>query len=250
MNVSGNTILITGGASGIGLALAWRFYGKGNQIVICGRREDKLTEASQRMPGLRTYFCDVGDAADRERFAGQIVEEVPELNVLVNNAGIQRRIDLREQEDWQLTHSEIAINLEAPIHLSQLLYPHLSGRPNAAIVNVTSGLSFVPLASVPVYSATKAALHSFTLSLRHQLRDTGVEVIEIIPPAVDTDLQAPGLHTFGVNVDEFADHVFAELQAGKLEIAYGTAAISNHSSREELDVIFQRMNESPPFSNE
>ena len=100
----------------------------------------------------------------------------------------------------------------------------------------------MPLANVPVYCATKAALHSFTLSLRHQLRDHGIEVIEIIPPAVDTDLQAPGLHTFGVNVDEFADHVFAELEKESSEIAYGTALTGSKASREELDAIFQRMN--------
>jgi uncharacterized oxidoreductase len=136
----------------------------------------------------------------------------------------------------------MAINLEAPVHLTQLLYPHLSGRPDAAVVNVTSGLSFVPLANVPVYCATKAALHSFTLSLRWQLRETGIEVVEIIPPAVDTDLQAPGLHTFGVNVDEFADHVFQELEKGETEIAYGTALAGSRASREELDTVFERMN--------
>jgi uncharacterized oxidoreductase len=115
---------------------------------------------------------------------------------------------------------------------------------DAAIINVTSGLSFVPLANVPVYCATKAALHSFTLSLRWQLRDREVEVIEIIPPAVDTDLQAPGLHTFGVNVDEFADHVFSELESGSIEIAYGTAKTAREASREALDAIYQNMNAS------
>jgi uncharacterized oxidoreductase len=110
-------------------------------------------------------------------------------------------------------------------------------------MNVTSGLSFVPLANVPVYCATKAALHSFTMSLRWQLKDTPVEVIEIVPPAVDTDLQAPGLHTFGVNVDEFADHVFTGLVAGEAEIAYGTALAGSRASREQLDAIFQQMNQ-------
>jgi uncharacterized oxidoreductase len=128
--------------------------------------------------------------------------------------------------------------------LTRLFYPHLAGKNGAAIVNVTSGLSFAPLANVPVYCATKAALHSFTLSTRWQLRETAIEVIEVIPPAVDTDLQAPGLHTFGVNVDEFADHVFAQLEAGKTEIAYGTAEMSRSASREQLDQIFERMNSS------
>jgi uncharacterized oxidoreductase len=196
------------------------------------------------MPGVRTRVCDVGDASDREELVRWSIAECPGLNVIVNNAGIQRSLDITRTNDWQQTHSEIAINFEAPIHLSQLFYPHLSTMPDAAIVNVTSGLSFVPLANVPVYCATKAALHSFTLSLRWQLRDTGVDVVEIIPPAVDTDLQAPGLHTFGVNVDEFADHVFTEMEAGQTEIAYGTALTASQATREELNSIFERMNRS------
>jgi uncharacterized oxidoreductase len=243
MKVTGNTILITGGASGIGLALAWRFYGKGNEVIICGRREDKLDEAKQKMPNVQTRVCDVANAGEREELIRWVTFEFPDLNVLVNNAGIQRRVDLTQQEPWSSTESEITINLEAPIHLSQLAYSHLRGKPGAAIANVSSGLSFVPLANVPVYCATKAALHSFTLSLRWQMRDADVEVIEIIPPAVDTDLQAPGLHTFGVNVDEFADYVFDQLEAGKTEIAYGTALAGSQASRDELDKIFETMNQ-------
>jgi uncharacterized oxidoreductase len=246
MNVSGNTILITGGASGIGLALAWRFYGKGNTVIVCGRRADKLAEAEQRMPGIRTYVCDVADPGERESLVRSVTADAPDVNILVNNAGVQRRVDMSEAENWEPTRSEIAINLDAPIHLTRLMLPHLSGKKGAAIVNVTSGLSFVPLANVPVYSATKAALHSFTLSLRWQLRPTGVDVVEIIPPAVDTDLQAPGLHTFGVNVDEFADHVFEGLAAGETEIAYGTAQFTSQASREQLDTVFEKMNGGEP----
>jgi len=242
MKVSGNTILITGGASGIGLAFAQRSYDKGNEVIICGRREDKLAEASEQMPGVHTRVVDVADPAQREALIEWAVSEFPALNVLVNNAGIQRSVDLTNSGNWQETRSEIAINLDAPIHLSRLIVPHLAGKTNAVIANVTSGLSFVPLTNVPVYCATKAALHSFTLSLRHQLRQQGIEVVEIIPPAVDTDLQAPGLHTFGVNVDEFADHVFAELERGNSEIAYGTALAGSQASREQLDAIFERLN--------
>jgi uncharacterized oxidoreductase len=243
MERSGNTILVTGGASGIGLALARRWADRGNEVIICGRREDKLAEAKAAIPVVHTRVCDVALPSERENLANWIKVEFPNLNVLVNNAGIQRQVDLTGGEDWTSTESEIAINLEAPIHLATLLYPHLASKPSAAIVNVTSGLSFVPLASVPVYCATKAALHSFTMSLRWQLRDTNVEVVEVIPPAVDTDLQAPGLHKFGVNVDEFADHVFAELEAGKNEIAYGTAAMGSQVGREQLDAVFKQLNE-------
>jgi len=244
MNLSGNTILVTGGASGIGLAFAKRFLERGNQLIICGRREDKLSEVKATLPGIVTHACDIGEARSREDLVNWMVKAFPNINMLVNNAGIQRRIDLTGGETWEKTRSEIEINLDAPIHLTQLLYPHLAKKESAAVVNVTSGLSFMPLANVPVYCATKAALHSFTLSLRWQLRETHVRVVEIIPPAVDTDLQAPGLHTFGVNVDEFADHVFAELEQGSIEIAYGTAQMASQASRETLDEIYQNMNSS------
>jgi uncharacterized oxidoreductase len=242
MEVSGNTILVTGGASGIGLALARRFVERGNIVIICGRREDKLDEAKRQFDNVITRVADVAEPSDREDLVLWATSEFPALNVLVNNAGIQRKIDLTKDPDWAKTQSEIAINLEAPIHLAQLIYPHLAKQNQAAIINVTSGLSFMPLANVPVYCATKAALHSFTLSLRWQLKGSSVEVIEVIPPAVNTDLQAPGLHTFGVNVDEFADAVFKGLEEQQQEIAYGTAAYASQASRKEIDVIYERMN--------
>lgn len=244
MKLTGNTILVTGGATGIGLALVKRFLERGNEVIICGRREDRLAEVKEAFPEIHTRVCDVAEADGRAELAYWVVAEFPPLNVLVNNAGIQRRIDLTATEDWNETRSEIAINFEAPIHLTQLLYPHLATTQEAAIMNVTSGLSFTPLANVPVYCATKAALHSFTLSLRWQLKETELEVVEIIPPAVDTDLQAPGLHTFGVNVDEFADHVFKELEAGSNEIAFGTALTASQASRESLNAIHEKMNSS------
>ena len=244
MKLTGNTILVTGGATGIGLALVKRFLERGNEVIICGRREDRLAEVKEAFPGIHTRVSDVAGADGRAELAYWVVAEFPGLNVLVNNAGIQRRIDLTATEDWNETRSEIAINLEAPIHLTQLLYPHLATMQNAAIMNVTSGLSFTPLANVPVYCATKAALRSFTLSLRWQLKETETDVIEIIPPAVDTDLQAPGLHTFGVNVGEFSDHVFAGLEAGSNEIAFGTALTASQASRESLNAIYERMNSS------
>jgi uncharacterized oxidoreductase len=244
MNLSGNTILVTGGASGIGLALARRFHDRRNTVIISGRREDRLAEVKKDFPAINMRVADVSDPVSRKELTEWAVSEFPDVNVLVNNAGIQRRIDLKSPEDWEKTRSEIEINLDAPIHFTQLLYSHLASKPSAAIVNVTSGLSFIPLANVPVYCATKAALHSFTLSLRWQLKETPVEVVEIIPPAVDTDLQAPGLHTFGVSVEEFADHVFEKMGSGNVEIAYGTAQTASRASREALDAIYQNMNSS------
>jgi uncharacterized oxidoreductase len=242
LKLSSNTILITGGGSGIGLALAERLLAAGNDVIICGRRAEVLEQASQRNPGLHTRQCDLASADSRAGLIEWAVAEFPSLNVLVNNAGIQQRQGLDLLADWPLAQQEIAINLEAPIHLTGLLMPHLAARSNAAIVNVTSGLAFAPLAGVPIYCATKAALHSFTLSLRHAAAASGIEVIEVIPPAVDTDLGGPGLHTFGVPLDEFADAVMAGLDAGATEIAYGSARQSSQASRDELDAMFQRMN--------
>jgi uncharacterized oxidoreductase len=242
MDLSANTVLVTGGASGIGLALATRLYRAGNVVAVCGRREDKLREARERLPSLMTRVCDLSRADERRELVEWVARDLPDLNVLVNNAGVQRYPELTGASDWASAEEEIAINFSAPVHLTMLLCPQLMRQKMAAIVNITSGLAFTPLARAPVYSATKAALHSFTLSLRHQLADTPVQVIEIAPPAVDTDLGGPGLHTFGVNLDEFADAVMPRLAAGELEIGYGFAEEARGASRVELDEIFIRMN--------
>jgi uncharacterized oxidoreductase len=243
MELGANTILITGGASGIGLALAERFLQAGSQVIVCGRREEKLREAQARYPALAIRVCDVAEEGERVALARWASTAFPRLNMLVNNAGIQRRVQLPAPEEWRETRREIAINLEAPIHLSRLFIPHLLGQERPAIVNITSGLAFSPLAGVPVYCATKAALRSFTLSLRHQLAQTPIRVVEVVPPAVNTDLGGPGLHTFGVPAAEFADHVMARLREDALEIPYGFSAEAGRASREELDAIFVRMNQ-------
>lgn len=244
MKMNGNTVLVTGGASGIGLAIAIRFLAAGNDVLICGRREDKLREASLQHPQLKTFVCDLSREAGRRELVRWSTSEFPQLNAVVHNAGIQNRIDINRAGTWPQAEHEIAINLEAPIHLSMLLIPHLLLQANPVLINVTSGLAFSPLARVPVYCATKAALHSFTLSLRRQLETTPIQVIEIIPPAVNTDLGGPGLHTFGVALDEFADRVMKRLAGGDLEIAYGFAEKASHASRAELDETFRRMNAS------
>lgn len=243
MNLASNTILITGGATGIGLALATRLLQAGSTVIVCGRRADKLREAQAQHPGLHTRPCDLARAADRVALAAWVQAEFPPLNVLVNNAGIQNRFQLSEDAtDWETRQQEIAINFEAPVHLSTLLLPHLRRQANAAIVNVSSGLAFAPAAFAPIYSATKAALHSFTLSLRHQLAGTGVRVLEIVPPAVNTDLGGAGLHTWGVPLDAFADSVLARLAAGEEEVGYGTSEESRLASRTELDARFKLIN--------
>jgi uncharacterized oxidoreductase len=242
MDLSSNTVLITGGSNGIGFAIAQRFSEAESEVIICGRKESKLNEAKGKIKGLKTRVCDVGKSAERVSLYKWAVSEFPKLNVLVNNAGIQRRVRLANEEDWKLTEEEININFDAPIHLTSLFIPHLIKQKNPVIMNITSGLAFVPMSSAPIYCATKAGMHSFTLSLRHQLSKTPISVIEVIPPAVQTDLGGAGLHEYGTPLDEFADDVFNKLKAGEIEIAYGFAEKSRNSSREDLDAAFKRMN--------
>lgn len=243
MNLSHRTVLITGGASGIGLALAQRLHARGCTVIVCGRRADRLAEAAAALPGLFTWVCDLTDPAERALLAVRVVAEHPELDVVIHNAGIQNRLRFDVPgADWAAMHTEITTNLDAPIHLTQLLLPHLLARPDAAIVNVTSGLAFAPAAFAPVYSATKAALHSFTLSLRHQLRETSVRVLELVPPAVNTDLGGPGLHTFGEPVDAFVDAVLPRFEAGEVEVGYAYSEAGRLAGRAETDALFARIN--------
>ena len=242
MEIAGNTVFVTGGATGIGLALARRFLAAGSRVIACGRREEALSAARRAHPGLETFRGDLSSPEGRRAAVDVIVRDFPETNVLVNNAGIQRRVRLDAPADWAEVHSEIAINLEAPVHLSMLLVPHLLGRERPAIVNVSSGLAFVPLAAVPIYCATKAAIHSFTVSLRRQLAESPITVVEVIPPALNTDLGGKGLHDFAPPVDPFADAAFAALTAGRTEITYGFSEESSRASGEERDAIFERMN--------
>lgn len=236
MNVSGNTILITGGASGIGFALAERFLKASNQVIIVGRREEKLKEAKEKYPSLITRVCDVSNETDRVSLFEWVTSEYPDLNVLVNNAGIQQKANiLNNPHDWSYYQNEISINFHGPIHLIMLFNPHLIKKANATIINVSSGLAFTPGTWVPVYSATKAAIHSFTISLRLQLAKSNVNVVEVFPPAVDTDLGGVGLHTFGASLNEFADAVFKGFEKGDEEIGYGGSEKRLRASRDELD---------------
>lgn len=235
MNMHGNTILITGGSNGIGLALAERLLALGNRVIICGRREDKLATAAEAVKGLFTIPCDVADETQRTALYERIISEFPETNVLINNAGIQRRMDLTDPDvAWHDVKQELAINLEAPIHFARLFTAHLVKQQNPAIVNVSSELAFMPPIWVPVYGATKAGVHSFTFSLRKQLEHTGITVIEVIPPAVNTDLGGVGLHTFGVDVNLFADAVIDGLSKGQIEIGYNNLD-STRLPREEIE---------------
>ena len=208
MKPTGNTILITGGTSGIGLALAQALVAQGNQVIIAGRRQALLDAAVAATPSLQTLALDVSDTAALPQMAADLVARFPALNVLINNAGIMVAEDILSAADGT-AEATITTNLLAPIQLTAALLPHLRQQPNATVVNVTSGLSFVPLASTPTYSATKAALHSYTQSLRHQLRGTSVQVLELAPPAVQTDLM-PG-HAQNPHAMPLADFITESL---------------------------------------
>ena len=193
MHTNGNTILITGGGSGIGRELAHKWHDLDNTVIVAGRTQASLDETAAGHANIHTMIVDVGDADDLARFAKKVVEVHPAINVLVNNAGIMRFEDITEERELGDAEATIATNLLGPIRLIDGLIEHLKAQENAAIINVTSGLAFVPMPRTATYSATKAAMHSYTVSLRAKLEGK-IEVIELAPPAVQTEL-TPGQST-------------------------------------------------------
>jgi uncharacterized oxidoreductase len=249
MKISGNTILITGGATGIGLALAAAFLKAENEVIICGRREQRLREAQSQLPQLHIKTCDVADAAERQGLYAWTRTNFHSVNVLINNAGIQRPLDFTNGIVEALTtgDDEIETNLQAPIHLSALFIPHLRVQPAAAIVHITSALGFIPLAAVPVYCATKTALHTFSWSLRHQLRDTSIKVFEVAPPLVDTELQEAarskkGSAARGISPQVVAEATLQALAKDRFETAVGSARLLQWGARLVPQQLFNRVN--------
>ncbi|WP_028310905.1 SDR family oxidoreductase [Derxia gummosa] len=214
MKLSDNTILITGATSGIGRALAVALHERGNRVIVAGRRRALLDEIAQAHPGIATLELDVADPASIKAAAERLRAEHPALNVLINNAGIMKFDDAAGALDDAVAEAQIATNLLGPIRLSAALLPLLRGKPGATIVNNTSVLAFVPLAATAVYSATKAALHSYTLSQRFLLRDAGIDVVEIAPPWVDTDLIHKSGDPRAMPLDAFIAQTLAALEAG------------------------------------
>jgi uncharacterized oxidoreductase len=246
MKTAGNTILITGGGTGIGFSMAQAFSRAGNEVLICGRREARLLEAQQRLPALKVKVCDISSEAERESLADWAI--ALGVNVLINNGGMQRMVDFtRGLPALAEGDNEIRCNLEGPIYLTARLVPHLMRKTAAAIFNVSSALGFVPLAIMPVYCATKAALHSFSLSLRHQLSATGIKVFEVIPPTVDTELDRGarakrGQTDRGIPPEEVAQAVMKGMAEDRFEIAVGMATNLVSGSRANFEQIFQSMN--------
>ena len=188
MNLEGNTVLITGGNSGIGRALAEALHARGNKVIIAGRRKEALADTVRANPGMESVELDVTDPSSVATVSAELLRNHPRLNVLINNAGIMKVDDVGRAIDEELVASTIATNLVAPIRLTGALLEHLKSQPSATIINVSSVLGFVPLAWSGVYSSTKAAVHSYSLSLRYKLKDTSVKVLELVPPWVQTDL--------------------------------------------------------------
>jgi uncharacterized oxidoreductase len=239
MKTTGNKILITGGASGIGLGLTERFIREKNTVIICGRRESALKEVQEKFPTLITKVCDLSNEVERTKLYTWVAENHPDLNVLVNNAGIQQWMKLSDTDFFKRAKEEIATNIEAPIHLTSLF---IGLKSLNTIMNVTSGLSFVPFTKVPVYSATKAFFHSFSLSAQHLLKDRNIEVVEIIPPALNTDLGGKGLHDAAPQVSEFIESIFVQLKEGKTELTVGFSEAMAKGSQSDLKNAFNRLN--------
>jgi uncharacterized oxidoreductase len=210
MRLTGNTILVTGGGSGIGRGLAVALHEAGNRVIIAGRRIEALRAVTDEHPGIGYLRLDQSNPHSIRAFVGELRHRYPDLNVVVNNAGVMALEDLSDP-DPDVTSRVIATNLCGPILLTSLLTPGLRAQREPAIINVTSALAFVPLAAAPTYSATKAALHTYTESLRFQLHDSGIQVIEIAPPRVETDMPGPSDNDYTMVVEDFVDEVLSLL---------------------------------------
>jgi uncharacterized oxidoreductase len=247
MQITGNTILITGGGSGIGEAIAVALHAKGNKIILAGRRRETLEAVAARHPGMAVQVLDVADAGDIAAAAAKVVQDHPALNVLINNAGIMQAEDLTAA-DTTIAEATIATNLLGPIRLTAALLPHLTAQAASTVINVTSGLAFVPLAATATYNATKAAMHSYSQSLRSQLAGTSVRVIEWAPPAVATDLM-PG-HAQNPNSMPLADFIsesmaLLEGQPGAEEILVERVKFLRHAeARGDYAKVFGMLNQS------
>lgn len=240
MKLTNNKILITGGATGIGLGLTKRFIEENNTVIICGRRESALKEVADKFPSVIARVCDLSIESERNELFSWVMENHPDLNVLVNNAGIQNWMDISDDDFFQKANDEISTNVVALVHLTKLF---TNSKSINTIINVSSGLAFIPLSKVPVYCATKAFVRSFTLSLRHLLKPKNIEVIEMIPPALNTDLGGKGIHDAYPPVQDFVDSVFQQMKEGKTELTFGTSEARTLENNESISKYFNMMNQ-------
>ena len=236
MKLENRTVLITGGTSGIGLELAKQLLGRGNTVIVTGRDRAKLEATERALPGVHAFESDVSDPEAIAALHDRVLARFPALDTLVNNAGIMRNLDLNEDRDPNDVTREIDTNLSGPVRMVQRFLPHLKTREGALIVNVSSGLAFVPLPMSPVYSATKAAIHSFTQSLRVQLGGTGVTVVELAPPPVETKLfrgefEAETRGQKAMDPAVLVRKAIAGIEAGRSEIRPGLSNVLKVMSR-------------------
>jgi len=247
MKISGNTVLITGGSSGIGFEFCKQFLALGNTVVTTGRDEMKLQKMKSRLPKIHIVRSDVRLPEDIRSLLKKVAVDFPNLNILINNAGIMRTINVHDASvDLENLTQEIDINLKGPIRMARAFLPHLKTQEEAAIINITSGLAFMPLPILPIYSATKAGLHSFSLSLRVQLKNTHVKVFEIAPPATATellsDMNPEDIKDLSImNVDDMVAASIQGLAADQLEIRPGQANTLKFMSRFAPDFILNQL---------
>ena len=246
MKLTARTILITGGSSGIGLEFAGQLLARGNVVIITGRDERALAAATQRLPGLQTFRSDVSDADGIRALHETVIARFPALDTLVNNAGVMRIVKLSEDRPLEDVTREIDIDLNGPLRMVQQFLPHLRSRPDALIVNVSSGLAFVPFPISPTYSAAKAGLHAYTRCLRAQLDGSTVTVVELAPPLTETPLFTDEFASqmkgqTGMAVDVLVRRAIAGIEAGKMEIRPGQSNILKIASRLAPGLIFAQM---------
>jgi uncharacterized oxidoreductase len=240
MKLSGNIIFITGGGSGIGRALAEALHKLGNQVIISGRRSSHLQDTVKANPGIQAVQLDVNDPANIAAVTQQLIHDYPSLNVLINNAGIMYADNTAKAIDDAELVATVTTNFIGPIRVTSALVEHLKAQPEAAIINVSSALAFIPLAQAAVYSATKAAIHSYTHALRHQLIGSNVEVIELAPPLVQTDLLSDPNHPHALNVTAFVADVLKQLESGALELLVSPAdSLRNAAGPQEQGFVTQ-----------
>ncbi len=246
MRLENNTILITGGSVGIGFAFA-KYFSKNNNVIICGRDLSRLEAAKKSVPSLNIYKCDISKKDECDELFNIISKEHPQVNVLINNAGIQKEIRILE---GNVDIDEVDINFKGTIYLSILFAKFIRNKPNAAIINISSGLAFVPSAIFPIYCATKAGIHSFTMSLRRQLQDKNVEVIEVIPPMVhDTFLKGKPIerNERSISTTELLEEVINGLKENKVEIPVGATKYMIENSKKDINSAFEQMNKNFVF---
>jgi uncharacterized oxidoreductase len=256
MNMTGNTILITGGGSGIGRGFAEALHSMGNKVIISGRRREVLDETVAANPGMSATTLDIEDPGSIKEFAALIEKDHPALNVVIHNAGIMRSENLSGTDYLDDAEAMITTNLLGPIRLTAALLPLLKKQPSATIMTVSSGLAFIPLAVTPTYCATKAAIHSYSQSLRYQLQSSNIEVIELVPPYVQTELMGAGQASDprAMPLKDFLAEVMEQVKtkphaAEILVERVKPLRFAEHNGTEKYEAFFKTFNDAAPHPN-